>query len=70
MITVRADGIKGGNYEEKVAAFMEKHPELKAEGSINMLNISHDDWCGIFKGRACDCDPEISTKFAVTASGE
>ena len=23
------------------------------------VRISHDDWCAFFKGRACNCDPDI-----------
>ncbi len=23
------------------------------------VKILHDDWCGFFKGRACNCDPDV-----------
>lgn len=28
-------------------------------GTVTQLRVAHDDWCGVFKGRACDCDPDI-----------
>ena len=27
------------------------------------FKISHDDWCAFFKGRACNCDPDIREMF-------
>ena len=23
------------------------------------FTILHDEWCGIFKGKPCDCNPEV-----------
>ena len=30
--------------------------------SISEMTICHDDWCGIFKGKGCNCEPEITQK--------
>ena len=45
--------------------YIKKINRLYAEGKLNtnvglhMLNISHDDWCDIFDGGLCNCDPDI-----------
>jgi hypothetical protein len=28
-------------------------------GRLTEVFIYHDDWCGIYQGGYCDCDPEI-----------
>ena len=52
-------GGPGGNYIAKVRKFVEAHPELTG---YNDVDIQHDHWCGVFKGRACNCDPDISLR--------
>ena len=31
------------------------------EGAVTHVEIFHDDWCGVFRGAACDCEPDIAT---------
>ena len=33
---------------------------LVERGRVTIANISHDEWCGIYRGELCNCDPEIS----------
>ena len=34
--------------------------ELSAAlGTVQMVNILHDDWCGALKGRECNCIPDV-----------
>lgn len=28
-------------------------------GSVEVVNIQHDDYCGIFRGLGCNCAPVI-----------
>lgn len=28
-------------------------------GVVTHVNVCHDDWCGIFKGTPCDCNPVV-----------
>lgn len=35
-----------------------------AEG-VTHVEIYHDDWCGVFKGLFCDCEPEIVSGPAI-----
>lgn len=39
-----------------------------ARGKVNHAFVSHDDWCAIFKGGVCDCDPEVASKPAAPPS--
>ena len=34
--------------------------ESKLPPGLWHADIRHDDWCGIFRGRHCDCDPDIA----------
>ena len=45
----------GGNYVPKFSAIAAMLPA----GGLYYLMTSHDDWCGLFRGRACNCDPDI-----------
>ncbi|MGA7234654.1 MAG: hypothetical protein WBY44_03175 [Bryobacteraceae bacterium] len=45
--------------------YMNKLLRLEAESKIPHApglwhtDIEHDDWCGINKGRRCNCDPDV-----------
>jgi len=45
------------NYLRKVLA-MQRAGLFPAAG-VASVRISHDDWCGIFTGGACNCEPLI-----------
>jgi hypothetical protein len=49
----------GGNYEKKLMQFLEQHPEILASGGLHNIAVRHDSWCGIHKGRACNCEVEV-----------
>ena len=29
-------------------------------GTVQRVDVCHDNWCGIFKGEACNCNPVVS----------
>lgn len=29
------------------------------KGNVAHAFVSHDDWCGIYSGAECNCDPDI-----------
>ena len=31
----------------------------RATGTVISVHVYHDDWCGIFSGERCNCDPSI-----------
>jgi hypothetical protein len=45
------------NYFEKLRRFIEENKP--ASGRITEIDICHDDWCRIYQGGACNCNPEI-----------
>lgn len=45
------------NYFRKVMALVAEG-ELK-KGDLAVVDIYHDDWCGINRGTYCNCDPDI-----------
>jgi hypothetical protein len=51
-----------GNYETKVDDLVRTHPELASAGSVNHIDIFHDDWCAIHGGRSCNCNPDVSIR--------
>jgi hypothetical protein len=47
------------NYIRKLI-LMRQAGMLAAAGACE-LYVHHDDWCGVFSGGRCDCDPIIDT---------
>jgi hypothetical protein len=31
-------------------------------GRLTEVDIYHDDWCGIYHGGYCNCDPELKLR--------
>jgi hypothetical protein len=29
-------------------------------GTVTLARVQHDDWCGFFRGRPCNCDPHVT----------
>ena len=44
------------NYAKKLLRYVEQTPLGSGD---HHFKVSHDDWCAFFKGRACNCDPDI-----------
>jgi hypothetical protein len=53
------------NYIAKIHA-MWRTGALPREIGLHMLDVAHDDWCAMFEGKRCDCDPDISLKYSLT----
>jgi hypothetical protein len=45
------------NYYKKLLRLLEQ-AEL-TPGRLRAVNVYHDDWCRVYRGGYCDCDPEI-----------
>jgi hypothetical protein len=37
---------------------------------LHQVSVAHDDWCGIFEGARCNCDPDIALKWSQPASAQ
>ena len=46
------------SYLEKVLK-MGKEIVEPGNPQVHHVGIFHDDWCGIFKGKPCDYDPDV-----------
>ena len=46
------------NYQKKLARIQEQGGLNLAPG-VHDMAVSHDVWCGIYKGNLCNCDPDI-----------
>jgi hypothetical protein len=52
--------------------YLKKLARLQAQGALpvsvglHQLDICHDDWCHIYKGKRCNCDPDLRLKTAWT----
>ena len=63
---------KAGTIQEP--AYLRKIRQMWASGALprevgyHQLMVLHDDWCGIFTGQRCNCDPDIRLKFSLTGS--
>ncbi len=44
------------NYIAKLLRYVRRRSLGNRDHHVKIL---HDDWCGFFKGRACNCDPEV-----------
>jgi hypothetical protein len=45
------------NYFKKLMKLVAE-AQLSA-GSLAAVDIYHDDWCGVYRGQYCNCDPQI-----------
>ncbi len=58
----------GGNYIPKVLAL--SLAATLEPGTVSAILVTHDDWCAIYRGGCCDCDPDVSIKTAAEALAE
>ena len=43
---------------------------LPREIGLHAVDVAHDNWCGIFEGKRCNCDPEITLKWSQPAMAQ
>ena len=48
------------NYVPLVARHLDEFPPTP--GEVNLIDVMHDDWCGVFSGKSCNCNPIIKSK--------
>ena len=47
------------NYVKKFYSMIQRGELVVAEGSYNDIEFLHDHWCGIYRGKECNCDPDV-----------
>jgi len=50
---------KTPNYMKKI---LKKLKDRQLPVGVTDVLVRHDDWCDIYKGLPCNCDPEIEMK--------
>jgi hypothetical protein len=54
--------------------YVVKIQEMWATGALpqhagyHQIDVAHDDWCGVFQGQRCNCDPDIRLKCSLPGS--
>jgi hypothetical protein len=57
------------NYLRKLQ-FMWRSGAIPRTVGLHQVSVAHDDWCGIFEGARCNCDPDIALKWSQPASAQ
>lgn len=46
-------------YQQRLIKAMQQLFGPEWRGHVTSTDIQHDDWCRLFKGKACNCKPNI-----------
>jgi len=46
------------NYKRKLRYLM-RVGALPCDVGVHQFEVYHDSWCGYYKGKRCNCDPDI-----------
>jgi hypothetical protein len=46
------------NYVRKIE-YLWRTGAIPREGGLHLLTVWHDDWCGVYQGKRCNCNPDI-----------
>ena len=49
-------------YTDKVVAIGLEAARQGRRGEVIHVNVAHDDWCGVFRGLRCACEPEVTAR--------
>lgn len=47
------------NYVRALRKHLQENPPER--GAVEHVEIRHDDWCRIFEGGTCDCEPVVES---------
>jgi hypothetical protein len=51
--------MKAHNHLKKLRKLIAQGKLPTTAGSVSQVDVAHDAWCRIFKGKRCHCDPDI-----------
>ncbi len=58
---------KQHNHVNKIKVLIRKGVLRAEPGSIQSIEVAHDDDCGIFNGGLCNCDPDVRLRWSQSA---
>jgi hypothetical protein len=47
-------------YMRPLADLIAETREKLRAGTVHQATVAHDNWCGIWAGRVCNCNPQIT----------
>ncbi|RYX81057.1 hypothetical protein EON83_25870 [bacterium] len=53
--------MKSPNQHNYLKHLFDLHASELKEGTVTTVAVAHDDWCQIFKGGKCNCNPTLTT---------
>lgn len=53
------------NYLKKIARLTQEG-KIPTSRGLNDLTIAHDNWCHIYRGGDCNCDPDVELRRGVS----
>jgi hypothetical protein len=56
------------NYMKKLRRLFQERKLPKV--GLELVEVYHDDWCAIYSGRYCNCDPDIRLRDLVFRNPE
>jgi hypothetical protein len=57
------------NYVRKIR-HMARCGLLPLSGGYHEVTVDHDDWCGHWQGKRCNCNPDVRLKFSLPAAAD
>lgn len=54
---------KPSRYAAAVIAHARQMLKDNPSKKFGFIDIYHDDWCAIFNGKSCDCNPSVVSKI-------
>jgi len=58
--------MKTGNHVRKIQRMLASG-EIRLIPGVTLIDVKHDDGCRFFKGKPCNCDPDIVVKWNLEA---
>ena len=55
------------NYVRKLH-YLYRIRALPKDIGLHLVTVYHDDWCGIYHEKRCDCNPDIKLRASMTGS--
>ena len=55
------------NYLKKLR-YLHRIGAIPREVGVHQVSIFHDDWCGIWQQRRCNCEPDIRLQWSQPAA--
>jgi hypothetical protein len=66
----KVQGVKEPNHVKKLRVLIATGHVPAQAGSMSQVTVAHDTWCRSFKGKPCNCDPDIRVAWTLGAHAQ